>query len=218
MSAGVATFPLPDGSFMTSAIRRRPVVEMDMGLRGFPGDWSTEGRPHDAGRAVHIFHSENYRAVESRLGVALPRPAFGENITTSGFDEADLHVGDLLRVGQALLRVTQPTERCAAVGRSLGLPQMLKALHAAEACGCYASVVKPGRVASGDTIEILERPCPEWSIRDLHRAMFSRTREAGSDILAVIAIGELAEDWKHDFLRRRRIPANATQVRSGVPV
>jgi len=37
---------------------------------------------------------------------------FGENLTTRGVLEADLNIGDKVRVGTALLQVTQPRMPC----------------------------------------------------------------------------------------------------------
>src|SRR2546430_13012821 len=50
--------------------------------RGFSGDASAEVAHHTENKAVHLFSDENYRLVEMRLGLSLPRPTFGENLIT----------------------------------------------------------------------------------------------------------------------------------------
>jgi MOSC domain-containing protein YiiM len=118
------------------------------------------------------FADENYALVESRLGVALPRPTFGENLTATGISHEQVYIGDHFKVGEAVICVAQPTERCRTVGRCAGMPKILKELHELEVCGFYARVVKPGWVAAGDRLLLCDRPQPSWSIKRLHRLMF----------------------------------------------
>ena len=124
----------------------------------FPDDASADPAHHTQDKTVHLFSNENYRLLEARLGVVLPRPTFGENLTTAGTLENNVYVGDHFRVGKAVICVTQPTERCKTIGRSLGVPTILKALHELELCGFYARVVRPGSVDADDIVELCERP------------------------------------------------------------
>src|SRR5689334_15639383 len=59
-------------------------------------------------KAVYVYPSEHYQFWRDELpGVELPWGAFGENLTTEGFDE-NIHIGDLLLIGTASFVVTQP--------------------------------------------------------------------------------------------------------------
>jgi MOSC domain-containing protein YiiM len=122
-SGGVGTFVASDGRPLTSAIRKSPAVDGFLETGGFRGDASAEADHHTADKAVHLFAAENYELVEARLGLALPRPTFGENLTATGMREEDVYVGDQFQVGGAVICVTQPTERCKTIGRSLGIPR-----------------------------------------------------------------------------------------------
>src|ERR1700674_1467664 len=117
-----------------------------MGPNGIPDDARAELQHHTHHKTDHLFSHENYRLLEAKLGVVLPRPTFGENLTTTGTLENNVYVGDHFRAGKAIICVTQPTERCKTIGRSLGVPRILKALHELELCGFYARVVRPGSV------------------------------------------------------------------------
>jgi MOSC domain-containing protein YiiM len=196
---------------MTTGIRKRPVVEGLLELGGFTGDASAEVDHHTEDKAVHLFSNENYQLVEMGLGLSLPRPAFGENLTTTGTLEEGVYVGDHFRIGKAIICVTQPTERCKAIGRSLGVPKILKALHELEICGFYARVVEAGRVVAGDTAELCGRPQSTWSVKRLHHFMF---HDLADDRLVneVLAIPELSVDWK------RRIGVMRGRLRRGEPL
>lgn len=203
-SGPVESFMAGDGRPMTSGIRKRVQSQGVLATGGFAGDESTEADHHTPDRSVHIFPGEHYPLVEARLGLTLPRPAFGENLTVSGALEGDVFVGDRYRIGSAVICVTQPTERCKAIGRSVGAPKILKVLHDMDACGFYARVVEPGSMKPGDRFELCERPQSVWSIRELHRVMFQRLADAPT-ISAVLAVAELSVGWKQriEIMRER---------------
>jgi MOSC domain-containing protein YiiM len=119
----VETFIAGDDKPMTSGIRKRPVTSVEVGSAGIAGDASKEVDHHTPDKAIHIFSLEHYAPISARLGVELPRPTFGENISMTNVIEDAVCVGDLIRVGTAVLRVTQPTERCKTIGRSLRHPK-----------------------------------------------------------------------------------------------
>jgi MOSC domain-containing protein YiiM len=210
-SGGVETFFVPDGRPMTTGIRKRPVAIGFLGLSGFPGDASTEADHHTADKTVHVFSDENYRLVEMRLGLTLPRPTFGENLTTTDTLEDDVYVGDRFRVGKAAICVTQPTERCKAIGRSLGVPKILKILHELEVCGFYARVVETGQIVAGDTAELCDRPQSTWSVKRLHHLMFHQLADHQL-VNEVLAVPELSVEWK------RRVGVMRARLRSGEPL
>jgi MOSC domain-containing protein YiiM len=194
-SGAVETFNAPDGRPMTTGIRKLPIADGFLDFNGFPGDASVETDHHTTDKTVHLFADENYRPIEFCIGRCLTRPAFGENITATGIREEEIYVGDHLEVGAAVICVTQPTERCKTIGRSLGEPKMLKVLHELDLCGFYARVVRPGRVVAGDTIDLRERLQSSWSIKRLHQLMFHGLTD--DRLLAqAMAIDHFSVEWK----------------------
>lgn len=185
--------------------------ERASGGRRLRDDASAEPDHHTADKAIHLFADEAYALVEARLGVALPRPAFGENLVATGIREEQVYVGDDFQVGEAVVRVTQPTERCRTIGRSLGIPKILKVLHELEVCGFYARIVKPGWVASGDALVLRNRPQSAWSINRLHQLMFHDLGD-GRLVAEAMAIEHLSVEWK------RRVETMRGRLRRGEPL
>ena len=210
-SGGVQTIIAPDGRPMTTGIRKRPVAIGLLELRGFSGDASAEVAHHTENKAVHLFSDENYRLVEMRLGLSLPRPTFGENLITTGMLEDDIYVGDRFRVGEAVICVTQPTERCKTIGRNLGVPKILKILHELEVCGFYARVVEAGRVVAGDAPELCDRLQSTWSVKRLHHFMFHQLTQ-DQLVTEVLAISDLSIEWK------RRVGVMRERLQRGEPL
>jgi MOSC domain-containing protein YiiM len=195
-SGGVAEFVARDGCPLTTAIRKSPIENAFLEPGGLYGDASAETDHHTADKILHLFAEENYSRVETRLAVALPKPTFGENITVTGILEEQVYVGDHFEVGEAVICVTQPTERCKTVGRSLGMPKILKALHELEVCGFYARIIKPGQVANGNLIGLRHRPQSVWSIKRLHHFMF---HDLANEKLfeEAMSIEHLSIEWKN---------------------
>jgi MOSC domain-containing protein YiiM len=208
---GVETFLAQDGRALTTAIRKAPVAEALLEPAGFRGDASAEAAHRPLDRAVHLFAHECYAEVEARLGRVLPRPAFGENLIATGIREEQVYVGDRFRVGSAVICATQPTERCRTIGRSLGMPRILKVLHELDVCGFYARVLEPGRVAPGDPLVLLERPQSGWSIKRLHRLMFRGLDHQGL-LAEAMALEQLSSEWKD------RVAVMGGRLRRGEPL
>lgn len=69
-------------------------------------DLSVHGGPE---KAVYAYPVEHYEYWRRQLpDVTFSCGQFGENLTTKGLMEDNLHIGDRLRVGSATLMVTQP--------------------------------------------------------------------------------------------------------------
>jgi MOSC domain-containing protein YiiM len=91
--------------------------------------------------------------------------AMGENLTTHGIDIRAVRIGDRLRVGGAVLEITQPRGPCTALdvyGPSIKeeiYDLRVKLLDPKSTrwgmSGLYASVIQPGGVQPGDAIELL---------------------------------------------------------------
>src|SRR5215467_16028683 len=64
-------------------------------------------------KAVYAYPAEHYGYWGKQLSDdSLPWGAFGENLTTEGLCEDTLCIGDVLRVGSAVLQITQPRMPC----------------------------------------------------------------------------------------------------------
>ncbi|MNT69552.1 6-N-hydroxylaminopurine resistance protein [compost metagenome] len=82
----------------------------------------------------------------------------GENLTLEGLVEADLWVGDLLRVGTALLRVESPRQPCYKFNAALGYRHAVRDMVLSGYSGVYLSVVRPGSVRAGDAVIVQAGP------------------------------------------------------------
>jgi len=194
--AAVETYVLPDGESHMSAIRKRsqsgPVRVEALGLVGDEQHDPAHGGPN---RALHVFSTEHYSAFEPRAGCAFTPPLVGENLTVSGFPDAEARVGDVVRVGSTRLQVTMPTERCAYPGRNAGVPKLLKWMREERRTGYYLRVLEPGEIAPGDAWSLESRSSSAWTVEAHTHAMIERVGEAEL-IEEIEAMPEVAPEWK----------------------
>jgi MOSC domain-containing protein YiiM len=100
---------------------------------------------HGSKRQVSIIDAETLELLGVAPGLAK------ENITTRGLDMKQMHPGQRLRIGEALLEVTIPCEPCSRMDDiRAGLREELR-----ERRGWMCRVVETGNVRRGDGIEIL---------------------------------------------------------------
>jgi MOSC domain-containing protein YiiM len=128
-------------------------------------------------KAVYAYASEHYDFWRAEFPeMDLPWGMFGENLTTEGLLEEYACIGDELRIGEAVVQITQPRTPCYKLGIRFGRDDIVKKFFASRRSGIYFSVVTEGLVQAGDPIEFLKRGSEGISIADINRA-FADSRE-----------------------------------------
>jgi MOSC domain-containing protein YiiM len=167
-------------------------------LRGDAVEGDTVADPKVHGgwdKAVYAYPSEHYEFWRRELpGVALGPGAFGENLTTEGLREDGLVVGQRLRVGSALLQVTQPRLPCFKLGIKFERADMVKRFLESRRTGFYFAIVEPGDVGAGDAIETKEPPAHAITVADLVRLA---AEDDDPDLRArILAADALPSSWR----------------------
>ena len=157
---------------------------------GLVGDFIGDGKHHGGdGQAVYAFQREDLDEWERRLGRQLPNGFFGENLTTVGLEINDARLGERWRVGSAVvLQVTTPRIPCSTFRGWMGEKGWARIFTAAGRPGAYLSVVMPGSIRAGDSIEVVRQPDHDVTIAmafratTTERALLPRLLEAGDDL------------------------------------
>jgi len=157
---------------------------------GLVGDFIGDGKHHGGDeQAVYAFQREDLNEWERRLGRELPNGFFGENLTTSGLEVNDACLGERWRVGhEVVLQVTSPRIPCSTFRGWMGEKGWAKTFTAAGRPGAYLSVITPGTIRAGDSIEVVHRPDHDVTISmafratTTERALLPRLLDAGDDL------------------------------------
>jgi MOSC domain-containing protein YiiM len=130
-------------------------------------DLKVHGGEH---KAVYAYPFEHYALWQRELGRNdFAHGQFGENLTVEGLIEDAVYIGDVYRIGEALLQVSQPRSPCFKLGIRMGDAQFPARFTAENRTGFYLRVLEEGRVAAGDEIEHIEQAKDSISVRDAFR-------------------------------------------------
>ena len=189
------TLETPAGTIRT-AIAKAPVPGRVMaGILGLPGDEQVHPGHGGPDRALCVYPREHYAHWSEQTGGPLPEPAFGENVTSVGIFEHEVRIGDVWRIGDAVVQVAQPRSPCAKVAARLGLPRVVADARRTRFTGLHLRVLEPGPLAAGDDIELLEPAAHGVTVADAVAARFDPAPPRAL-VAAVLALPELAEEWR----------------------
>jgi MOSC domain-containing protein YiiM len=170
---------------------------------GLDGDEQADLRAHGGeGRAINVYPAEHYDFWrQTHAFRAMSGGAFGENFTTLGLVEQTACIGDVFRVGDAVVEITQPRGPCYKLNRKWGVTDLQQRAEMEHRFGWYLRVKQEGRVSAGDALELLERPNPQWTVARVWDIKEQPALDR-SEVAALVAIPALAEDWKKRLLKK----------------
>jgi MOSC domain-containing protein YiiM len=194
------------GSTVQSGIIKKPVDRpLQLGPEGFEGDQQADRRVHGGlEKAVHHYPFDHYPRWQEELG-ALPAlgsaGGFGENISASGLTELTVAVGDVFRLGTALLQVSQGRQPCWKLNHRFAVPDMARRVQQSGRTGWYYRVLQQGRVQTGDRLDLVDRRAPDWTLYRLWHALYV-DRLNRDELTGIAALEVLAESWRTYAVRR----------------
>lgn len=134
--------------------------------------------------------------------------AFGENLSTRGWTEANVCIGDVVRFGSVLLQVSQGRQPCFKLNRRFGRDDVAIRVQRTGRTGWYHRVVEPGVVDTGADLALVDRPRPYWPLARLIDLLYVDTGNRDA-LIDATAIPELADGWRALF--QRRLDSGATE-------
>ena len=217
---------LPPATPIVLAGQVRPLTEdgrlSGIGKVPFPGPWTvtTTGLVGDAqadlenhggaDKALHHYPFEHYSAWRDHLG---PHPlfvvgGFGENLSTTGWTEANVHLGDIVHLGAVILEVSHGRQPCWKLNARFARKKMALEVQTKGLTGWYYRVIEPGVFHPGEEMRIAARPHAEWPLKRLIDLLYKRSDDpAALEQLADMPV--LAEDWRAIF--RKRLASKRTE-------
>lgn len=167
------------GRRILCAIGKQPVIgAVAVHATGLEGDEQADLTVHGGlAKALYAYPSEHYgfwQTVRAQARVApwgdtLAPGAMGENLTLAGLLEAELWIGDRLRLPGCVLAVSEPRLPCFKFDAAMGFAQAGRLMRQSGYSGFYLTVVEPGLVAAGDAVELIAGP-REVGLRELFSA------------------------------------------------
>lgn len=155
-----------------------------------------------ADKAVYAYPSEHYAFWRNELpGVDFPWGAFGENLTTEGLLENNVHIGDRFRAGSAEFVVTQPRMPCFKLAIRFNRPDMVKRfLHSGRA-GFYLAVVQEGDMGAGDSLVLVAEDNSHVTVADVV-GLYAADAQNQDLLRRASELSALPESWREYFRER----------------
>jgi len=189
-----------------SGIAKRPVEgPLTLSETGFIGDMQGDTIRHGGPeKAVHHYSFDHYAAWAGDLGahpLLVGPAAFGENLSTSGLTEDSVAIGDVFRLGTAIVEVSQGRQPCWKLNERFGRPEMARQVQSTGRTGWYYRVLQPGMVSPDDDMLLQERRAPAWTLARIWRTFYidPLNRE---ELAGIAALDRLAEGWRSHAARR----------------
>ncbi len=187
-----------------SAFVKDPVTgPIALGTINLEGDDQADRVNHGGvDKAVLLYSSSHYPLWRAELGLPeIPHGGWGENFTIDGQAEPDVCIGDVYRMGDAVVQVSQPRQPCWKLARRWRIKTLVVTTQNNGRTGWYCRVLKTGTVAPGDALEPIERPNPDWTISRANRIMHIDKRDLDA-AAALAAVPELSANWKATLGKR----------------
>ena len=181
-----------------SGIIKQPVTAASIVLDtlNLDGDRQADLTVHGGrDKAVYAYPVEHLPVWNDELGTDFGPGTFGENLTTAGWLEDDVRIGDIWAWGEARLQVSQPRSPCYKLATVTGRPDLLKRLVRTGRTGWYLRVLEVGTVPVSGPIQVLERDPAGISVLLAHRASQPGALDR-ADVEAVARVDALAADWR----------------------
>ncbi|PRX51875.1 MOSC domain-containing protein [Salegentibacter salegens] len=160
-------------------------------------------RKHHGGfyKACYLFSSEQYPywknlypKLDWNWGM------FGENLTVSDFDESSVFLGDVYKVGDAVVQVSDYREPCYKLGYKFGDQKVLKQFIEKGFTGTYLSVLEEGFVANNDQFTLIERPDSSLTLAELFHLVYAK--EKNQRFLKIAANNKALDPKKRKLLAK----------------
>lgn len=196
-----------NGKEVITGIYKMPTTQpIYLGKQDVKNDEVTD-RKHHGGefKACYLF-SENHYKYWKNLYPHLDWGwgMFGENITVNGLDETQINIGDIYKVGEALIEITQPREPCFKFGIKFGSQLALKQFIEHGFSGTYIRILEEGFVKIGDTFQLVKKAKNSITTHQFFDLLFSKEKNQEYIKLAIKlnALPQKKRDKLERFLRK----------------
>ena len=184
-------------------IRKMPITgPISVEATGLVGDQQADKSVHGGvEKALHIYPADHYKRWQNELPYLKFkfRPgSFGENLCVEGMTETSACIGDVFRLGNSIIQISQGRTPCWKLAAHVGMSNFPKLFLESGRTGWYARILVPGKFFASDPLVLCERPNPGQSVHMVTKERVSSctgTREA-SRLSELVG---LSQNWTNAF-------------------
>ncbi len=152
-------------------------------------------------KACYLYSADHYEYWQKIYPeLEMPWGMFGENLTVEGLNEAKINIGDIFRIGEAVVQATQPRQPCFKLDIRFETRGLVKQFIDAGFPGVYVRVLEKGNVKPSDSMERIERK-DSLSIQKVFQLLYTTEFEKEA-IQTAVNDPFIATSCRKDLLKR----------------
>ena len=130
---------------------------------------------------------------------------FGENLTISDVDESKILIGDIYKLGESIVQVSQPRQPCNKFAAKFGSTDLIRQFIDYDHPGIYLRVIHTGMVQVGDELKLDLRNDRALSLQQIYQLVYSKKDKVDIELakdaifdsnLASSTIDAIKRHWK----------------------
>lgn len=182
-------------SAWTTAFFKQPIDgPVYVSKLGLDGDGQADTKHHGGLEKAVLAYSTDHEAFWwGEISAEVTPGGFGENLSVADVDEQSTCIGDRWSIGEVVLEVTQPRQPCWKLGRRWERTDLPKLVVQNGRSGWYFRVIRTGNISAGDSVRLVARPEPDWTIARANKVFY------GNDVnekLSLSNVPTLSESWR----------------------
>ena len=162
---------------LVSGIKKYPVSKAYLTKTGFKEDEQGDLLHHGGeNKALFLFSAITYKKINSYFNNSFDMTDmayFGENLILSNICEEDICIGDILKIGQTKVQVTQPRQPCWKLSANTNQKEMTKFIFDSGLTGWYAKVLEEDFICQNDEVILEKRVNPTLNIKKLNELIIN---------------------------------------------
>jgi len=152
-------------------------------------------------KACYLYSADHYKYWQKIYPeLEMPWGFFGENLTIEGLFEVQINIGDIFKIGEAVVQAVQPRQPCFKLEFRFNNDEIIQQFIDSGFSGVYVRVLEKGFVKTGDSMELIERK-NSLSIQKVYELIY--TSEFQKEAVEQ-AVGDpfIAASCRKDLLKR----------------
>ena len=167
------------GKEITTGIYKTPTnAPIHLEKEKVKGDEVSDRKVHGGEyKACYLFSLNHYKYWQDLYpDLEWNHGMFGENLTVKNLDETKLQIGDIYKVGTALVQITQPREPCFKFVVKFGSENAIKQFIDHGFPGTYVRILEEGQVKNNDVFELVKHAENSLTIAEFFNLLYAKDK------------------------------------------
>ena len=152
-------------------------------------------------KACYLYSADHYKYWQNLYSnLEMSFGIFGENLTVEGLHEAEVNIGDIYKIGEAVVQATQPRQPCFKLEFRFNDRNIVRQFIDSGFAGVYVRVIEKGNVKTGDSMELFERK-NSLSIQKVYELIYTDKFQKEA-VLQAVNDPFIAASCRRDLMKR----------------